>query len=179
LAIALLQKGLKATPDRWQYAFDIGFLYYWYGTGEAHAASDAEVAARWFEGAAAMPRAPVWLKQLAATTRAEGGDTTTARRLLVELSVSEEEWVRRAAERSLAQLDALDAIARLQRQFDAYVAVHHGLPASWAALNAGAPANAVPVDPAGVPYQFDRRAGKVTLSPASPLAPLPRTMSAR
>jgi len=179
LAIALLQKGLKATPDRWQYAFDIGFLYYWYGTTEAHAAADAKIAARWFEAAAAMPRAPVWLKQLAATTRAEGGDTTTARRLLVELTSSEEEWVRRAAQRSLAQLDALDAIAQLQRQLDAYVAVHQELPASWSALNPGAPANAVPVDPAGVPYEFDRRAGRIALSPASPLAPLPRTMSAR
>jgi hypothetical protein len=179
LAIALLQKGLRATPDRWQYAFDIGFLHYWYGTGEHTADADAVEAAGWFERAAAMPRAPVWLKQLAATTRAEGGDTATARRLLSELTGSEEEWLRRAAERALAQLDAVDTIARLQRRLEQYVAEHHALPGSWGALDPGAPPNAVPVDPAGVPYQFDRASRTITLGPSSPLAPLPRTMSAK
>jgi len=176
-AIALLRKGLQATPQRWQYAFDIGFIYYWYGTGEGRA--DVETAADWFARASAMNGAPVWLKQLAASTRAEGGDTQTARRLLVELESSEEEWVRRAAQRSVAQLDALEAIAELQKRLDRYVDEHHDVPASWSVLNPGAPRGAVPMDPAGVPYRYDRATRKITLSPDSPLAPLPRTMSVR
>jgi hypothetical protein len=179
LAVALLQKGLRATPDRWQYAFDIGFIYYWYGTGEGPASTDVTAAADWFARASTMKRAPEWLKPLAATARAEGGDTQTARRLLTELETSEEAWLRQAAQRSLAQLDALDAIAGLQERLDRYVAEHHELPSSWAALNPGGPKGSVPVDPAGVPYRYDRVTGKITLSPDSPLAPLPHTMSAR
>src|SRR3989442_9726675 len=29
LAIALLEKGLKTSPEKWQYWHDIGFVYYW------------------------------------------------------------------------------------------------------------------------------------------------------
>ena len=30
LAIVLLQKGLAAQPDKWQYMMDMGFVYYWH-----------------------------------------------------------------------------------------------------------------------------------------------------
>ena len=30
LAIALLEKGLRAQPDKWEYMQDIGFVHYWY-----------------------------------------------------------------------------------------------------------------------------------------------------
>ena len=30
LAIALLQKGLAAQPEKWQYMQDLGFVYYWH-----------------------------------------------------------------------------------------------------------------------------------------------------
>src|SRR5206468_2886162 len=121
-------------------------------------------AADWFERAAAMPGAPIWLRQLAATTRAEGGDTQTARRLLEELAGSEEEWMRRAAKRGLDQLDAVDAIARLQRQLEAFIAANHHAPASWAELIPNLPPNAVPVDPAGTPYEYDASTRRVLLS---------------
>ena len=30
LAIALLEKGLRERPDKWEYMQDIGFVHYWY-----------------------------------------------------------------------------------------------------------------------------------------------------
>jgi hypothetical protein len=42
LAIALLQKGLAARPDKWEYMQDIGFVYYWF-------VHDFRAAAAWFE----------------------------------------------------------------------------------------------------------------------------------
>ncbi len=33
LAIALLEKGLRVRPDKWEYLQDIGFVYYWYVHG--------------------------------------------------------------------------------------------------------------------------------------------------
>ena len=174
-AIALLEKGLEHNPGRWQYASDIGFIYYWYGAGDHSAAADNETAAMWFERAAAMPGAPVWLRQLAATTRVRGGDRDGARRLLQGLAASEEEWVRRAAARGLDQLKALESIDELQTLFDTYYAEHHARPASWSDLSPGQPRNMVPVDPAHVPFEFDASTNAVaevsTLSLARDIEP--------
>jgi tetratricopeptide (TPR) repeat protein len=97
LAVALLEKGLRAEPDHWQYAQYLGFLYYWH-TG------DRQAAARQFERAAAIPGAPVWLKPLAANMFVEGGDRDAARMLLEGLLQSEEPWIRDLARRKLQEL---------------------------------------------------------------------------
>ena len=175
-ALALLEKGLRHNPDRWQYACDIGFIYYWWGSG---ARDDFAAAARWFDRASGMPGAPVWLRQLAATTRAQGGDRQGARTLLLELSASAEEWVRRAAKRGLDQIVAAETIERFQRALDAYEAAHHRAPGSWTDLDPAAPPGGGPVDPAGVPYEYDRAARKIVLSATSPLSPLPQSLIAR
>jgi len=177
-AIALLQKGLRENPDHWQYAFDIGFIHYWNANDSTRAVEFAS-AADWFERAAAMPQAPVWLKPLAATTRAGGGDAKSARTLLAELARSKEPWMRQTAQRGLDQLRAVEEIDELQKRLDAYVKVHQQPPRSWADLIPGGPANAVPVDPAGVPYQYDASTQRIALSPASPLAPLPPALRAK
>lgn len=177
-AIALLQKGLRATPNRWQYAFDIGFIHYWHGTASGEKA-DYAAAAAWFDRAASMPNAPVWIRPLAATTRAAGGDRAGARRLLEELAGSEEAWIRRAATRGLEQLAAAETIGRLQQRLEAFEAAHGRPPASWHDLDPAVPPNAVPLDPSGAPYEYDREAHRIQLSPASPLAPLPRSLSVR
>ena len=78
-AIALLEKGLKANPDRWQLAHDVAFTHYLY-TGDYAAAAD------WFRRAGAMPKAPGWLifrdecgvgDALAARLRGEGEQVFT------------------------------------------------------------------------------------------------------
>ena len=48
LAIALLQKGIAAMPDRWEYYMDVGFVYYWW-------LQDYDQAASWFQKAADVP----------------------------------------------------------------------------------------------------------------------------
>ena len=44
LAIALLEKGLRGMPDKWEYMQDIGFVHYWWR-------HDYPGGARWFEAA--------------------------------------------------------------------------------------------------------------------------------
>jgi hypothetical protein len=182
-AIALLQKGLSTDPTRWRYALDIGFIYYWYGSG-ANKTADFGAAAQWFDRAAGMPGAPIWLQPLAAVTRAQGGDRNGARRMLGELAQSEEAWIRRAAERGLQQVQALDDLDALQGAVNRYVALRQAPPADWSdlvragllGLQAG---HVAPADPAGVPYEYDATTRTVRLSPQSPLGPLPRTLAAR
>src|SRR6476660_2191398 len=72
LAIALLEKGLRERPDKWEYMQDIGFVHYWW-RGDYQAAADC------FARAAEIEGAPWWLKSLAATTLIEGGDRRTSR----------------------------------------------------------------------------------------------------
>jgi tetratricopeptide (TPR) repeat protein len=165
-AIALLEKGLKADPDRWQYALDIGFIHYWH-TGRF------EQAGRWFAQTAGMPRAPIWIKPLAAITLAQGGDRQGARELLGNLANSEESWIRQAASRGLAQIEALDRIDAVQALVDRYFAEHQRYPASWRDIAPPSSPTAVPVDPANVPLEFDARTHRVVLSLQSPLGPLP------
>ena len=165
-AISLLEKGLSHNPGRWQFAYDIGFIHYFY-TG------DYEAAGRWFERAGKMPRAPAWILPLAATTIARGGDRESARAMLLNLHEASEPYIRRAVERSLLQLRALDEIDQLQFLVDRYAidqAVH---PQSWIdVMNAGL-LPAIPVDPLKVPYAYDPGTHRVSLSPTSPLGPLP------
>jgi hypothetical protein len=175
-AIWLLEKGLRQNPGRWQYAFDIGFIYYWYGNTDGPGPVELGHAADWFERASAMPRAPIWLRPLAAATRASGGDRQGARRLLRELSGSDEEWLRGVAAHALDQLTAVETIGVLQRRVDAHAARERRWPAS---LGDVPDAAAVPADPSGTPYVYDPETHRVSLSSRSPLFPLPRTPGGR
>ena len=169
-AIALLEKGLRSNPDRWQFAYDLGFIHYFY-------TFDYAAAGKWFERAARMPRAPEWILPLAATTLARGGDRASARAMLTRLQESNEAYIRRAAARGLQQLQALDEIDRLQELIDRYPEGHVGQPESWLDLVKEGMLPGLPVDPQHVPYTYDPSTHRVSLSPQSPLGPLPSGLS--
>jgi hypothetical protein len=98
LAIALLEKGLRAEPTRWQYAQYIGFMHYWH-------TKDLTAAGREFTRASEIPGAPIWLKPLAAKMLTEGGDRDAARALLTELAAADVRWVRELAQRKLREMN--------------------------------------------------------------------------
>jgi hypothetical protein len=166
LAIELLEKGLAVRPDRWEYMLDIGFVHYWWD-------HDYIQAAEAFRKAGEMPGAPVWLKPLAATTLVEGGDRKTSRTIFTALAQTAEiDWLKRGAERRLLQLDALDAIDRLQAGIDRYATLTRSTPSGWPALLRDGAIPGVPLDPTGAPYELTS-SGKVRLSNRSSLWPLP------
>jgi hypothetical protein len=169
-AIALLEKGLTANPLRWQYAYDIGFIHYWY-TGRG------TEAAQWFMKAAGMPNGPEWLRPLAAVTLVQGGDRRGARQLLADLQTSPERYIQQAAVRGLAQLDALDRLDRLQPVVDAFRSTTGREQVSWSDLVRAGRLPGVPVDPTGEPFVIDPSTGRVSLSTHSSLAPLPRSLA--
>ena len=173
LAIRLIEKGLSHNPTRWQYAYDAGFVHYWY-TG------DFQEAARWFGRAASMPGAPEWIGPLAATAKAQGGDRREARRMLESLLASEEAYVRGAAERGLAQLQTLDSIDELNELIEKFRKARGAYPGSVIDISAfaGHPGQ-IPVDLAGYPLVYDPATHTVSLSPESTLNPLPQSMIRR
>ena len=172
LAIRLLEKGVAANPTRWQLAHDLAFVHYFH-TG------DFLAAAEWLERGAAMPRAPKWLAPVAGHFKAKGGNRQGARQMLLELREAEESYIRKAAERTLEQLDALDAIDKLQAVVDQFTAAEGRFPAGWEELVSRRLLPGIPLDPQRSPLAYDRDTGRVKLSPDSPLAPLPKTLSPR
>ena len=166
LAVALLQKGLASAPDRWQYLQDIGFVHYWW-------LRDLEESARWFQRAADIPGAPWWLRFLAGTTMAEGGDRAGARALWrLVYDAAGDPWMRGEAARRLTQLEALDALGRHQRTVDSFRERTGRPPGSWQDLLAAGDLSEVPVDPTGTALELTP-GGVVTVSPRSLLSPLP------
>jgi hypothetical protein len=160
LAIDLLQKGLRARPGKWEYMQDIGFVHYWWR-------HDYQSAADWFNRAAAVPDAPWFLKPLAATTLAEGGDRASSRTMWSAIrETADSDWIRNEAERRLAQLQAMDAIDDLQARVDRAAAAIGRPVSTWAEV-----LNGVPLDPVRTPFEL--AGGRVRLSRLSPLFPLP------
>jgi tetratricopeptide (TPR) repeat protein len=172
-AIALLERGLAADPTKWQYAEDAGFVHYWWR-------QDYKAAAEWFDRGARMEGAPWWLRSMAATTLAEGGDRQSSRQLWRQLYESaDNDWVKNNAQLRLAQIDALDQMDALATLVRRYVDANGGPPGSWRAL-APYGLRAVPVDPSGTPFELDASApGGVALSPRSPLSPLPPSLTGK
>lgn len=164
LALALLEKGLRQTADKWEYMQDAGFVHYWWR-------QDYEAAAHWFDRASRVPGAPWWLKSLTANTLTEGGDRRASRLMWESIrDTAEIEWLRQDAERRLTQLQALDQIDNVQWIVDGAVA--RGLAPTWSALVRARALPGVPVDPTGTPYDLTAE-GRVQLSSRSTLYPPP------
>ncbi|MEZ5292137.1 MAG: hypothetical protein R2745_13710 [Vicinamibacterales bacterium] len=171
-ALALLEKGLRNDPTRWQYRHDMGFVNYWW-------IHDYAEAARQFELASQMPGAPVWLRTMAAVTLAKGGDRNGARTLWSELyRTADVEWLRRAAESHLQQLQALDELDVLAGAARRYAQRTGRQPGSWQDLIAAGLLPGVPVDPTGLPYVLQPGVG-FGLDATSTLNPLPTFEGAR
>ena len=167
-AIALLMKGFRANPRRWQYLHDIGFVYYWW-------LRDYRSAAHWFGRASAVPGAPEWLRPLAAVTITKGGERGAARALWQRLlETGDDDYLRRMASYRLTQLRVLDDLDTLNALL-VRVRGETGQPASsWAPLvRRGWIPRDPPADPAGIPYVLDRGTGLATVSERSPYHPLP------
>lgn len=166
-AIQLLERAIARHPDGWEYMYDTAFVYYW-------SLNDYRTAASWFERAAAVSGAPSWLKPLAATTLAQGGDRALSREMWRQLrDGSDQEWIRESAQTRLLQLDALDAIDALSGAIARYTAMTGKAPAAWADLVAARILRGVPLDPAGHPFVLAPETGAIDVSPESPLFPLP------
>lgn len=168
-AIALLEKGLRANPAKWQYAEDIGFVHLWHR-------NDPKTAALWFRRAADMPGAPNWLAAVAATTMV-GADRKMAAAWLEDMAQhATEPWVRRIAQRRLAQIAAMEQIDQLEAMVPAFQKKMNRNPTGWPDFEAAGLSRGIPIDPAGAPYVYFPASGLVRLHPQSPLAPLPDLM---
>jgi len=142
-------------------------VYFW-------SVGDYAQAADWYERASRIAGAPIWLKSTAAAMLVQGGDRESARTIWEHmLESADDEWLRNEARTRLAQFDALGVIDRLNIELWRYKARAGRLPQGWDELVRARVLRAVPLDPAGVAYEIDPVNENVTVSPTSPLWPMP------
>lgn len=166
LGIKLLDKAIRNNPDEWHFYQDKAFLVW--------TAGDCEEAAAIYDEAAKLATAPVWLATMGPTVRAECGDIESARaiydRLLDELG--HDEYMGPFLRRKRLGLDAQDEVAALRDAVSAFEAANGRLPLSLAQVlqrgflsaDARVRVNELgqPVDPLGVPYEYNSQSGKIT-----------------
>jgi hypothetical protein len=171
LAVTLLEKAIRTSPQKWQYWEDIGFVYYW----DVH---DYLKASEAFRKGADLPGAPWWMRSMAATMLVRGGDRATSKLLWQQLyDTADNEYAREAARNKLMQLQALEEIERLQQAIDRLGERRGSAVGSWNDVLA-AGLRGIPRDPSGEPYRLTR-GGRVEVAPTSRLFPLPFEPQAR
>jgi tetratricopeptide (TPR) repeat protein len=167
LAIRLLEKGIKESPQQWEYYLDIGFIYYW-------RLNDYKKAAEWFQRGGELPNGPWWLRTQAAVTLAKGGDRQASRFLWTNIYAgADNDWMKQNAERRLLQLDALDHLDGLVAVIREYQRRRGALPQSWSDLISAGLLRGEPVDPSGTPYVLNAETGQPNVFNRSKLWPLP------
>jgi hypothetical protein len=150
LAIQLAKRGIAANPSEWRLGTDLGFLYYW-------RLKDYPNAAAAYLQASKNPKAPAWIKLLAARIAEKGGSFETSRAIWSELFESTKD--------PIIKKDAL--AEEYRKRFGRY-------PASVEEMLSAGLLTGIPVDPAGFPYVLGAT-GKSHLNPASPVVILPES----
>jgi tetratricopeptide (TPR) repeat protein len=159
-AIYLLERGIVANPDYWRLWEDLGFIYYW-------DMKDYAKAARAFQTGSERPGALSWMRVLAASVAAEGGEIQSSRLLWTEIAHSaENDAIRRTAESHLAALDAFEALKKLDGLLGLYKLKAGHRARSFQDLIATGYLRGTPLDPSGEPFVIGPD-GRATLGPKS------------
>ncbi len=159
-ALQLLRRGIVANPDYWRLWQDLGFIYYW-------DLKDYPNAARVFKAGSERPGAMIWMKALAATVSAQGGESRTSRLLWSEIyRNADNEQIRKSAQDHLAALETQETIEKLNKLLARYRAREGHAAGSIRELVAAGYLSSVPRDLSGAPFIVgsDDRA---TLAPQS------------
>jgi hypothetical protein len=159
-AIYLLQRGIVANPDYWRLWQDLGFIYYWDLKNYPRAAEA-------FRLGSEQPGALPWMRALAASVAAQGGEIQTSRFLWSEIArTAGNESIRRSAEIHLAALDAEEALNKLDGLLSAYRQKEGREARSMQDLVAGGYLRGIPLDPSGEPFIIGAD-GRASLGPKS------------
>lgn len=159
-ALALIRRGIGANPGYWRLWQDLGFIYYW-------DLRDYRRAALAFEAGSRQPGAGVWMKTLAASVAAQGGELDTSRLLWTEvLREAGNDTIRRGALEHLGAIKAAQDITRINRALDLF-SQRTGHPASRLTdLVQTGLLTEEPADPSGAPYVLGAD-GKAAVGPGS------------
>ena len=159
-ALRLLRRGIVANPDYWRLWEDLGFIYYW-------DLKDYANAARVFQAGSERPGALVWMRVMAATVAAQGGETQTSRALWLEIyRHADNEQVRQSAIEHLAAIETQDQIEKLNQLLARYQKREGRAARSFHELVEAGYLADVPRDPSDIPFVIGAD-GRAALAPQS------------
>jgi tetratricopeptide (TPR) repeat protein len=145
-AIHLLQRGIVNNPEYWRLWEDLGFIYYWDMKDYAHAA-------RAFQTGSEQPGALPWMRVLAASVAAAGGEFQTSRILWTEIArTAENDSMRRSAQIHLAALNTQEALRQLDALLASYRQKEGHAAHSFQDLVAAGYLRGIPNDLSGEPF---------------------------
>lgn len=157
-AVALLDKGIARHPEEWRLRLDKGFIYFWFlkdyrNAGEA-----------WLEGSR-LGTAPPWMASLAAMALSRGGEIETAKMLWrQQLEQSERADIKDNARNHLASTQVAEDLWTLEFFIEKYKEKTGRPPRRLEDLVHAGYIRRVPLDPSGVPYDYEPASGYVALS---------------
>jgi hypothetical protein len=162
LAIKLIQRGIAANPDEWRLGTDLGFLYYW-------RLKDYPNAAAAYLQTSQNPKAPPWVKLMAARISEKGGSFETSQAIWYQIyQSSKDPSIRKMAIDQLQGIKAQEDESNLDQLAETYRQRFGRYPNSSGDLNDAGLVGGIPVDPLGFAYIFDPN-GKSHLDPKSPV----------
>ena len=145
-AIYLLQRGIVANPEYWRLWEDLGFIYYW-------DMKDYARAGRAFQTGSERPGALPWMRVLAASVAAQGGEVQTSRLLWMEIArTAENDSMRHSAELHLAALDTQEDLKKLDGLLAFYMQKDGHEAHSMQDLVAAGYLRGIPLDRSGEPF---------------------------
>ncbi len=157
-ALQLLRRGIVANPDYWRLWEDLGFIYYW-------DLKDYANAARVYRIGSERPGAMVWMRVMAATVAAQGGERQTSRFLWSEIYRNgDNDQIRESALQHLAAIEAQDQAEKLNVLLARYEEGEGHTARSFHDLMAAGYLSRVPRDPSGAPWLVGPD-GRVVLAP--------------
>jgi hypothetical protein len=163
-ALELVRKGIVANPDYWRFWEDLGFIYYWDLKDYAHAA-------RAFETGSQRPGAYVWMRAMAATIAAQGGDLNVSRMLWSEVyRHAGTETVKRSALAHLAAIEAAEEMSQLDHLLADYARKQGRAARSFQDLVDAGYLHSIHLDPSNAPFVLGPD-GQARLSPRSGIDP--------
>ena len=101
--LALLERGMRANPENWRLAFEVGFLHY-------VCTHDYTAAGHYFTLASRMPDAPDYVARFAAWSNQRAGNTATAILLWKRVEATGNKYMQEVARRELTRLQGAEGL---------------------------------------------------------------------
>jgi len=151
-AIALLNYGIAANPDKWRLYQHLGYIYWQHG--------DHQRASEVYAAGSKIPDAPPWMLAMSARMKAEGGASQAAREMYIHLAeASEDPQVKEMVAKQLMRLDSVEEREKIRRILADHKARTGRCVSSWKEIvsflqTAGLrlDASGAPLDPKNIPY---------------------------
>ena len=145
-AVELVEKGIRANPDKWRLYYCLGFLHYM-------ERKDYEAAAQAFLRGSQVPNAHPWLRLLAGKMAQKANDTQTARMMwTATYDTSQDESIKENAAQHLIAIQVAEDATGLEKIAALYRTQTGHLPSTFHDMAAANLLPGLPLDPLGQPY---------------------------